>query len=340
MKADGSNGNGGSGGNNGGASTAVARRESNRTIKDILASDYVKGRFADVMGAKAPAFVASILNAVRLNPTLGKCDPMSVVGSAMVAASLDLPIDSSLGFAAIVPYNDKDRGLVAQFQIMTKGFVQLALRSGQYKTMHAGPIYEDEFKGYNIITGDVYIEPVEDGYRAQEREDKVVGYVAFFRLLNGFEKTVFWSMKRIDAHGKRYSKSFDKKYGQWNTDKPAMAQKTVLKHTISHWGPLSTTMQMAMTTDQAVIRDIENPEESVSYVDNPNGESDVDESPITESDATASEAKTAAEVSKPAAAASSAASASAATPAKEASKEAPSKQSAPPAGGEPEIDIF
>lgn len=255
----------------------VARRDNpQRGLKDILASDYVKGRFADVMGDKASAFIASILNAVRLNPSLSKCDPMTVVGSAMVAASLDLPIDASLGFSAIVPYNLKGGRMVAQFQIMTKGFVQLALRSGQYKTINVGPIYEDEFKGIDIISGDVEIVPVADGFRDQDRQDKVVGYVAFFRLLNGFEKIEYWPMKKILAHGKRFSKSYEKEYGLWKTDLPAMASKTVLKNMLSRWGILSTKMQSAMVVDQAAIADIDKPvdEAEVEYVDNADEEAE------------------------------------------------------------------
>jgi recombination protein RecT len=247
--------------------TTVAKREG--SLKDMFNKDYVKNRFAEVMGEKSAAFLASVLNAIRLNPMLEECVPASVLSSAMAAAALDLPIDSSLGFAAIVPYRTKGR-LVAQFQIMTKGFVQLALRSGQYKTMNVGPIYKDELKGYDIVTGDVFIEPVDNGFRAQEREDMVAGYVAFFRLLNGFERKEYWPMGKIVAHGKKYSKSFGNEYGLWATDLPAMASKTVLKNTISKWGILSTSMQMAVKVDQASIKDFDAPlgdDANLDYVD-------------------------------------------------------------------------
>jgi recombination protein RecT len=249
------------------AATTVAKREGG--LKDLFNKDYVKNRFAEVMGEKSAAFLASVLNAIRLNSMLEECDQASVLSSAMAAAALDLPIDSSLGFSAIVPYRTKGR-LVAQFQIMTKGFVQLALRSGQYKTMNVGPIYKDELKGYDIVTGDVFIEPVENGFRAQEREDMVAGYVAFFRLLNGFERREYWPMGKIVAHGKRYSKSFNNEYGLWKTDLPAMASKTVLKNMISKWGILSTSMQMAVKVDQASIKDFDAPlgdDANLDYVD-------------------------------------------------------------------------
>lgn len=240
-----------------------------RPLKDMFNDDYVKSRFKEVLGEKAPAFLASVLNATRTNAALNECEPKSVMSAAMVAASLDLPIDGSLGFAAIVPYKNKGK-MVAQFQIMTKGFVQLALRSGQYKTINVGPVYEDEFDSYDIITGEVFIHPVDGGYRDQDLQDKIVGYVAFFRLINGFERIEFWSMKKIQAHGKRFSKSYGSDYGLWKTDLPSMAAKTVLKNTLSKWGILSTTMQIGMKTDQASIRDFDGKtldDANVDYVD-------------------------------------------------------------------------
>lgn len=237
-------------------------------LKDLLNSDYAKGRFKEVLGEKSAAFLASVLNATRVNPALAECDPKSVLSAAMAAATLDLPIDGSLGFAAIVPYRNKGK-VVAQFQIMTKGFVQLALRTGQYKAIHVGPVYADEYHGENPITGDVQIQAVRDGFRDKMDDSKIVGYVAFFRLVNGYECTRFWTLDAIRAHGKRYSKSYDSEYGLWKTNFPAMAQKTVLKNTLAKWGILSTTMQMAVKTDQAAILDtgrtIE--EADIDYVD-------------------------------------------------------------------------
>jgi recombination protein RecT len=247
-------------------------------IKDLLNSDYVKTRFLEVMGEKAPAFLASVLNAIQKNTELAQCDQGSVLSSAMVAATLDLPIDSNLGFAAIIPYNTKVYNKetkeeywvkLAQFQIMYKGFIQLALRSGQYKTINVSPIFEDEFESYDIITGDINIHPVEGGYREQDKLEKIVGYVAFFRLINGFERTEFWSLSKLEAHGKRFSKTFKNSNGLWKKDPHAMYAKTVLKHTLSKWGILSVTMQNAVTADQAVIKDFSKPliEENISYVD-------------------------------------------------------------------------
>lgn len=239
----------------------------------IVNSDYVKQRFTEVMGERSAAFLASILNATRTTPALKDCTPQSVISSSMVAATLDLPIDGSLGFSALVPYKNKGQ-MEAQFQIMTKGFVQLALRTGQYKVIHVGPVYADEYHGENPITGEVDIRPVVGGIREKNDESQAVGYVCYFRLVNGYECTRYWSMERILAHGKKYSKSFGNEYGMWRTNLPAMAAKTVLKNTLSRWGILSTTMQMAVKFDQAVVRDYsKGPAEiEAAYVDSIEGE--------------------------------------------------------------------
>jgi recombination protein RecT len=250
-----------------------------QSLKDLLNSEYVKHRFMEVMGEKATVFLASILNAVQKNPDLAKCDQKSLLSAAMVAATLDLPIDSNLGFAAIVSYNTKffDKKnkkeywvTLAQFQIMYKGFIQLALRSGQYKTINVSPIYEDEFESYDIITGDIIIHPVQGGYREQENYDKIIGYAAFFRLINGFERLEYWPLSKIIAHGKKYSKSFDKASGLWKKDPHAMYAKTVLKNSLSKWGILSVVMQNAIATDQGVLKDWRKPidSENVNYFDN------------------------------------------------------------------------
>jgi len=236
-------------------------------LKDLVNAEYTKKRFAEVMGDKSAAFLASIMNAVRTNPALADADPKSVLSSAMVAATLDLPIDGSLGFAAIVPYRNKGRQ-VAQFQIMTKGFVQLALRTGQYAAINVGPVYADEYHGSNIITGDVDIRQVEGGYRSKFDDSQIVGYVCYFRLLNGYGCTRYWTVDEVKAHGKRYSKSFENEYGLWKTNFDAMARKTVLKNTLSKWGILSTTMQMALKTDQAVIESMD-ADPALDYADAP-----------------------------------------------------------------------
>jgi recombination protein RecT len=241
-------------------------------IQELLSTDYVKSRFNDVMGVKAPAFLASLANIVNTNKDLKQCSQSSVVSAALVAAVLDLPIEPNLGFAAIIPYYGKT-GQVAQFQIMYKGFIQLAMRTGQYRTMNVTEVYTDELKGYNLITGEVDIKSEENGFREQGKENKIVGYAAYFRLVNGFEKTVYWTIKKLEEHGKKYSKSYSGNYPEkslWSTNKPAMYSKTVIKDLISKWGIMSTTMQTAVIADQGVMKNLtkEITAENIEYVDN------------------------------------------------------------------------
>lgn len=213
-------------------------------LRDMLADVKVKARFEEILGKKAPGFISSIISAAQMVPALQKCEPGSVVGAAAVAASLDLPINQSLGQAAIVPYGNQ-----AQFQIMSRGYIQLAQRSGQYLTMNASPVLEGQLVSNNPITGECVFDA------AAKKSEKVIGYVFFFKLLNGFEKYTYMTVDEIQAHGKKYAKSYANEKGLWKTDFQSMALKTVVKRGLSKWGPLSTEMQKAIEVDQAAIRD-------------------------------------------------------------------------------------
>lgn len=215
-------------------------------LEGLLQLDSTKRRFSDVLGDKAAGFMSSVLSACNTNPALAECNPATVLSSAMVAATLDLPINSSLGFAAIVPYNG-----LAQFQIMKKGLVQLALRSGQYATLHATRVYEGQLKSYNPFTGEIVFN--EDP--GEQVSDRVIGYVAYERLLNGFEKYVYMSKENAEKHGKKFSKSYAKGKGVWADDFDAMGEKTVLKALLSNWGLLSIEMRKAIEMDQAAVVD-------------------------------------------------------------------------------------
>jgi recombination protein RecT len=184
---------------------------------------------------------------------------MTIISAAAVAASLDLPVNPSLGFAHIVPYKDNKEGrVIAQFQLGWRGFNQLAMRSGQYKTMNVTQVYEGELIKYNRITGDMEFN------LEGKTSDVVVGYVAYFKLLNGFEKYWYMTKEEAQKHGKRYSKSYES--GQWTKDFDAMAKKTVIKMLLSKFGILSIEMQKAIETDQAVIKEDGTPE----YIDSNN----------------------------------------------------------------------
>lgn len=210
------------------------------TIKALLASPAVKRRFEEVLDKRAPQYMTSIINLYNSDAQLQKCDPMTVISSAMVAASLDLPVDRNLGYAWIVPYYDrKSKTYRAQFQLGYKGYIQLALRSGQYRYINAIPVRKGELKKWNPLT-----EEIEIDFEARE-SDEVIGYAAFFELLNGFRKTVYWKKEDVEKHRQKFSKS---SFG-WDNDWDAMALKTVIKSLLSRWGILSVEMQKAVIED-------------------------------------------------------------------------------------------
>lgn len=236
-------------------------------IKGLLNDDAVKKRFQEVLGKKAPQFMASIANVVSASPQLKVCDANSIMAASFVAASFDLPIDSNLGFAALVPYKrtfkDKQTGQwvkkdLAQFQMMYKGFIQLAIRTGQYEKMNCSEVYEDELLSYNPITGECQF--VKDFSQTSQREagdtEKIVGYYGWFKLTSGFTKELFMSKKEVENHAKKYSQSYrydlndNKQSSKWTTDFDAMAKKTVIKMLLSKWGILSVEMQKAIVDDQ------------------------------------------------------------------------------------------
>lgn len=229
------------------------------TTKDFFSREDVKGKFQELLGAKSVGFITSVLQIVSQNSLLSKATPSSIYNSSAMAATLDLPINQNLGFAYIVPYNEKykdaqgqwQQRCVAQFQIGWKGLVQLAQRSGQYKAINVVEVYENQFKKYNSLTEELDADFEVDG------TGQIVGYVAYFRLLNGFEKTVYWSKSKVEQHGKKFSKTYENANGVWKSNFDSMAKKTVLKSAISKWGILSIEMTNAVIADQAEIKDFE-----------------------------------------------------------------------------------
>lgn len=221
-------------------------------LKSLINTDQVKQRFQEMLGSRAPAFMSSVISAVGTNPSLKKCEPMSVISAAAIAASMDLPINQSLGFAYIVPYGDN-----AQFQIGWKGIIQLAMRSGQYKTINITPVYEGQIKSHNPFTGEME-------FNAQATSDQTVGYLLYFKLLNGYEKYFYMTKEQCQAHGKKYSKQFAYGKGRWAEDFDSMALKTVAKLGLSKYGILSLDMQKAIELDQSETKD-----DAVVYSDNP-----------------------------------------------------------------------
>lgn len=223
-------------------------------LRQELEKDGIKNRFNEMLGKKAAGFMSSIITVQNSNPQLKECEPMSIIGAAAVAATLDLPIDKNLGFAHIVPY-----GKVAQFQMGYKGFIQLAMRTGQYQTINACPIYDGEFISENRLTGEIVFD-----FNAK-KSDTIIGFAAYFKMINGFEKTIYWTKEKITNHAKKYSKSFNNSSSRWQQDFSVMALKTVIKSLISKWGILSIDMQTAIITDQAVLKSTEI--EDIEYID-------------------------------------------------------------------------
>ena len=229
------------------------------TVITIFERDEVKNKFKEILGQRSAAFMTSVLQIASQNDLLAKADPVSIYQAAAVAATLDLPLNNNLGFAYIVPYADRSKGYVAQLQIGYKGFVQLAMRSGQFQRINAAPIYEGQIVEANQL----------DGYKfdfSKRDSNVVVGYAAKFVLTNGFEATYYMSIDELRTHGAKYSQSFRKGFGLWKDNFDAMATKTVLKLLLSKYAPLSVEMQTAVKTDQAVVNDYESVD--VTYVDN------------------------------------------------------------------------
>lgn len=226
------------------------------TLQSLLKSEAIKSRFEEVLGRKAAGFMSSILTLYNTNQNFSGVNPMSIVSSAMIAATLDLPINSNLGFAHIVPYSGR-----AQFQMGWKGFVQLAIRTGQYKTMNTVEVYESEFKGFDRFTGELSLN------KDAKPEGKIAGYYAFFKLVNGFEKSLFMTMDEVKTHAKKYSKAFSSPSSPWNTLFDDMAKKTVLKLLLSKYGILSVDLQKAVVADQGVA--VDPTSEVYEYPDNP-----------------------------------------------------------------------
>lgn len=250
----------------------MATTETGLTVKNLFGKDEVRNKFQEMLGKRAPSFITSVLQIVASNALLSKADPHSVYHSAAVAATLDLPLNNNLGFAYIVPYNQKfkdEQGnwgskQVAQFQLGYKGFKQLALRSGQFKGMNATEVREGELKERNRLTGAITFEWVQD--ETERNKLPIIGYLSYFELLNGYSHTFYMTILEVRAHGKKYSQTYAKDKGLWQDDFDSMALKTVTKLNLSKNAPLSVDMQKAITFDQAIVNDVET--ENVTYVDN------------------------------------------------------------------------
>ena len=233
-----------------------------------LSNDNTKKYLNSILGDRSGQFITSLTSLAGSSEMLKSCDRNSLLACALKAVSMDLPFDPNLGFTWCVPY-----GKTATFQIGAKGYIQLALRTGQYKFIGSRDVREGEFLGRNFV-GDPEIKWLSDEERINK---KIIGYMAGLELLNGFRKIIFWSNQEVENHAIRYSQSYRKykKTGNksdaiWASQFEKMAEKTVLKALISKYGIMSTDMQKAVISDQAKLNiNLETGEENINYIDNP-----------------------------------------------------------------------
>ena len=235
-----------------------------------ITSDGIKNRINQIVGDESTGkrFISSIISAVSTNPTLAECDNASIVSGALLGEALKLSPSPQLGNYYLVPFNDKDKGKVATFQLGYKGYIQLAIRSGQYKKLNVLAIKEGELIKYDPLNEEIEVQLIDD--ETKREKAKTIGYYAMFEYVNGFRKALYWSKEKMEAHAMQYSQGYraDKQkktaYTFWSKDFDGMAYKTMLRQLISKWGIMSIDMQTAYESDMAYIKE----DGSKEYVDN------------------------------------------------------------------------
>lgn len=229
------------------AKTAV--RTPANMMRETLSMASTQQLMAEVLHENRESFVASLIDLYSSDTYLQKCNPGAVMKEALKAVSLKLPINKALGFAWIIPYNDSKSGqTLPQFQLGYKGYIQLAMRTGAYKTMNMDNVYEGEVKVVNRLTGEIDLS-------GERISDKVVGYFAYIETVNGFSKTLYWTLEKVISHAKKFSKSYNSGAAIWKQNFDEMAQKTVMRNLIAKWGVMSVDLQRAIDLDNADLAD-------------------------------------------------------------------------------------
>lgn len=235
-------------------------------IAGYLAQEAVKQNVANVVGQKdAQAFISSIVSAVQANPQLAECTNSSLLSAALLGHSLNLPPSPQLGKVYFVPYKNTKAGVTeAQFMLSYKGYLELAMRSGQYKKIHVTDIREGELKSYDPIEDEYIFEPITDV--SKRNEAPIIGYYGYFILTNGFKQALYWSKEKLEAHAKKYSAAYRKGWDSslWKTDFDSMAHKTMIRQLISKHGVMSIEMQRGFEGDYGIIRE----DGTADYIDN------------------------------------------------------------------------
>lgn len=285
---------------------SLTNRKPKMGITAFLNQDSVKNQLTQAVGKNSMRFVSSVVSAVTVNPALQECTNQSILSAALLGESLNLSPSPQLGQYYMVPYDNKKEGTkVAQFQMGYKGYIQLAIRSGQYKKLNVLAIKEGELVKYDPLLEEIEVKLIED---EEERENaKTIGYYAMFEYINGFRKSLYWSKKKMLEHADRYSQAFSKdarkkkvngewiqlvsyenfeagKYNKgdewlyssfWYKNFDGMAYKTMLRQIISKWGVMSIDMVNAIDADMAVIHE----DGTKDYVENQPDEEDIIEQP-------------------------------------------------------------
>lgn len=233
---------------------------------DFMSSTLMKKKINEIIGdeQKGARFISSIISSVNNNPSLAECDNASILSGALLGESINLSPSPQLGQYYLVPFKDKDRGQVAVFQLGYKGYIQLAIRSGQYKKLNVLAIKEGELIKYDPLNEEIEVQLIEDDEKREKA--KTIGYYAMFEYVNGFRKTLYWTKKKMEQHALQYSKGYQAKKGYtfWEKDFDAMAYKTMLRQLISKWGIMSVEMQNAYESDMAYIKE----DGTKEYLDN------------------------------------------------------------------------
>ena len=285
---------------------SLVQRNQKATFSAFLTKDAVKNQINSIVGGKdGQRFISAIVSAVSVNPALQECDNSTILSGALLGESLKLSPSPQLGHYYLVPFNDKERGKVATFQLGYKGYIQLAIRSGQYKKLNVMAIKEGELEYFDPLNEDIKINLMVDNWDARE-EATTIGYYAFFELTNGFRKAIYWSKKQMMTHADKFSPAFSKDattvkvkgveknkvsfadfeagnydpkdawmYSSfWYKNLDGMAYKTMLRQLISKWGIMSTEMQQAFSSDMTY----ENADGSRNYVETEEDVIDIDPS--------------------------------------------------------------